>query len=227
MTRFWSRSAEDWSGSDTGGPAAAEPRSGPKGQRAVACSEDAGHQRASLLSSPRVQAARSAAPALLSIPRRMTDPKPTFLVFFFFPKNAIQNSCPPIRVGWPVGPRWTGKLRPRVSCEWASSFHFPPLLGNFGCNYLDQASRVPPQNLSRVHRLTLCSGESNRHGKTLQPQNRSQRLLYPHPPCRASREGGNTPRTLPSFQELCLLRPAPAGFSPLHTSPLQNFRLDL
>lgn len=84
MTRFWSRSAEDWSSSDTGGPAAAEPRSGPKGQRAVACSEDAGHQRASLLSSPRVQAARSAAPALLSIPRRMIlTPNPRFWGFFF------------------------------------------------------------------------------------------------------------------------------------------------
>lgn len=72
MTRFWSRSTEDWSGSDTDGPTAAEPRSGPKGQRTAACSADAGHQRASLLSSPRVQAARPNAPALLSFPRRMT-----------------------------------------------------------------------------------------------------------------------------------------------------------
>lgn len=80
MTRFWSRSTEDWSGSDTGGPAAAKPRSGPKGQRAAACSADAGHQRASLLSYPRVQTGRPAAPTLLSFPRRMTlAPNPRFL----------------------------------------------------------------------------------------------------------------------------------------------------
>lgn len=124
MTRFWSRSAEDWSGSDTGGPAAAEPRSGPKGQRAVACSADAaGHQRASLLSSPGVQAARTAAPALLSIPKRMTLTPNSRL--FVFSKNAIQNSCPPIRIGWPVRPRWTGNSDRGCPASGQVPFTFP------------------------------------------------------------------------------------------------------
>ncbi|XP_029333656.1 uncharacterized protein LOC110294928 [Mus caroli] len=221
-TRFWSRSTEDWSGSDTGGPAAVEPRSGPKGQRGSSLQ----HGCRTPACIPVLFPKSPGCPAWCSsfaFVSQANDSDPQIHVF--------TQECNPESLS-PYSSRVTRKSEvgagnPDRGCPASgpSSFHFPLLLGNFGCNYLGQA---------QLQRLAPCSGESNRHGKTLQPQNGSQRLLVRFTLILCAeileRAATHTPRTFLLSKSCAFPTPLPAVFSPFGILPcplLQNFSLDI
>lgn len=202
MTRFWSQSTEDWSGSDTGGPAAVEPRSGPKGQRGSSLQH------------------RCRTSACIPVLFPKSPGCPAWCSSFAFVSQANEpqihvftQECNPESLS-PYSSRVTrrtevGAGNPDRGCPASgpSSFHFPPLLRNFGCNYLGQA---------QLQRLAPCSGESNHHGKRLQPQ----RLLVRFTLILCAGEGSNIHAWhLPSFQELRFPNPAPRWFFSYFLAP--------
>lgn len=111
-------------------------------------------------------------------------------------KNATRNPCPhPSRVTCKT--EAGEKPRPRAHRKWAEFLSLSPLLGNFGCNYLDQASRVPPAQPQT--RPVLSPQKATVTEKHYSPQTEPQRLV-PFSSFSSVRQGRSTPPSLvPSF----------------------------